>query len=149
MEVDVVFTSLGGQDFGVFIESLEKHRELHVPSGIFAVNLPWVRNGVECWGLGKNCMHFLTGAQVMAFPRITSCGYNFNATRPASGRACGIKGPCGKVAGGEGGGGEGWGGVKGGGRRLSGVEGLGGGGVGCGGGVFQVQSVAIRGGEPV
>ena len=74
MEVDVVFTSLGGQDFGVFIESLEKHRELHVPSGIFAVNLPWVRNGVECWGLGKNCMHFLTGAQVMAFPRITSCG---------------------------------------------------------------------------
>ncbi|CAE7492216.1 unnamed protein product [Symbiodinium sp. CCMP2592] len=72
MEVDVVFTSLGGQDFGVFVESLEKHRELHVPSGIFAVNLPWVRNGVECWGLGKNCTHFLTGAQVMAFPRITN-----------------------------------------------------------------------------
>ncbi|CAE7309164.1 unnamed protein product [Symbiodinium microadriaticum] len=72
MEVDVVFTSFGGQDFSMFIESLEKHRELHVPSGIFAVNLPWVRNGVECWGLGKNCTHFLTGAQVMAFQRITN-----------------------------------------------------------------------------
>ncbi|CAE7541394.1 unnamed protein product [Symbiodinium sp. CCMP2592] len=71
MKVDVVFTAVRGADLGPFIASLEKHRELQVPDGLFAVNLPWPREGALCFSYGERCKHLVTGAQTIAFPNIT------------------------------------------------------------------------------
>ncbi|CAE7240635.1 unnamed protein product [Symbiodinium natans] len=69
--VDVVLTSLTTGVFQLFLDGMEAHRHQYVPAGIFAVNLPWLRDGIRCFGLGETCSHILTGAQPFVFPQIT------------------------------------------------------------------------------
>mmetsp|Transcript_25417 Transcript_25417/g.60555 ORF Transcript_25417/g.60555 Transcript_25417/m.60555 type:complete len:1120 (-) Transcript_25417:137-3496(-) len=69
--VDVVLTGLTTGVFQLFLERLEEFRHQYVPDGIFAVNLPWMREGERCFGLGETCSYILTGAQPFVFPQIT------------------------------------------------------------------------------